>query len=347
VRDTGVGLTPEARALLFRSFQQADASTTRKYGGTGLGLAIAKQLAELMGGSVGVESEPGEGSTFWLRARFEKARPRGAFGPARDASHARDADDVRASLTGVRVLLVEDNALNQEVARAILSEVGVASDVAPDGEAAVRMARDGRYDAVLMDVQMPGMDGVMATRILRGLPGWSDVPIIAMTANVMAPDRERYAEAGMNDHVAKPIEPTVLWRTLARWVRPPSLAGVRVLLVEDSELNQEIAIALLGEAGISVDVASDGAIAVRRVQEARYDVVLMDMQMPVMDGIEATRAIRALPAYAELPIIAMTASVDAEERERCIEAGMNDHVAKPIDLPALLRTLARWVRPRA
>jgi len=220
VQDTGIGLTPEQQQRLFQSFSQADASTTRKYGGTGLGLAISKNLAELMGGTAGVQSEHGCGSTFWFTARL---------------GHGADlvvADEVGlgvsdlAGLRGARVLLAEDNELNRQVATELLGDAGFVVDVALDGREAVDLARRQRYDIVLMDMQMPVLDGLAATRELRRDPQLADLPIVAMTANAMEADRQRCIEAGMNGFVAKPIEPEALWRELLRWVKPGQREGV-------------------------------------------------------------------------------------------------------------------------
>jgi PAS domain S-box-containing protein len=231
VQDTGIGLSPEQIAQLFQSFAQADASTTRKYGGTGLGLAISKRLAELMGGEVGVDSEPGRGSRFWLRLPLlvlpdlpgdvagEAHAPLAEAGPPAGVP----AD---ASLAGARVLLAEDNAINQEVAVALLQEVGCTVDVADDGAQALARLCSARYDLVLMDMQMPVMDGLQAAAAIRRMPGLQELPIIAMTANVMPQDRERCSAAGMNDFVGKPIEPDDLWRTLRTWYRPRAGASL-------------------------------------------------------------------------------------------------------------------------
>jgi two-component system sensor histidine kinase/response regulator len=216
VRDTGIGLTPEQCARLFQNFQQADASTSRRYGGTGLGLAISKRLAELMGGGVGVHSEPGKGSTFWFTARLGVAGAGDADGP----DTTRPQQDLLAHVRrrAGRILLAEDNAINQLVARELLQDAGQTVEVADNGAIAVRMAQAAPYDLVLMDMQMPEMDGLQATRTLRAVPELQGLPIVAMTANAMQADRERCLAAGMVDFVSKPIEPVALWQVLLRWL---------------------------------------------------------------------------------------------------------------------------------
>jgi two-component system, sensor histidine kinase and response regulator len=218
VRDSGIGLSPEQISRLFQSFTQADASTTRKFGGTGLGLAISRKLAELMGGEVGVDSEPGRGSTFWFSARLGI----GAGQPCEHAAPAPDpaAEPCFAHVRGARVLLVEDNDINQLVARELLEHIGLVVDIAGDGQVALEMVRQQDYEMILMDMQMPVMDGVTATREIRKLPGMARLPIIAMTANAMEQDRRRCMEAGMNDVVIKPVEPQDLHAAVVLWLRP-------------------------------------------------------------------------------------------------------------------------------
>jgi signal transduction histidine kinase/CheY-like chemotaxis protein len=356
VSDTGIGLTEEQIGRLFQAFSQADASTTRKYGGTGLGLAISKRLAELMGGEVGVSSEPGKGSTFWFTARLGKSTA-----PARRQL-------LQSDLRGRRVLIIDDNAQARAVLSSMLTSMTFVVDEAASGPEGIEMVRRADeagkpYEIAFVDWQMPGIDGIETGKRIRALP---DLPVPPHLVMVTAYGREevlKQAEANAFENVLiKPVTPSTLFEAAASALGAERKAsddvhtasafdagltrGARVLLVEDNELNQEVAKGLLEEAKVSVDLAENGEVAVRMVRERGYDVVLMDMQMPVMGGIEATRAIRSDPRFRTLPIIAMTANAMAADREKCMEAGMNDHVAKPIDPDELFSALLKWIKPR-
>ncbi len=354
VRDTGIGISPEQSGKLFQSFQQADSSTTRRYGGTGLGLVIAKQLVELMGGQIGVASVPGQGSTFWFTARFgldtvQPVRPH------------------RTPVSAVlKLLLVDDNELALEILSELVASLGFTSTAVASGSAALaeieRADAAGQpFDVVLLDWRMPGMDGIALAREIRRRE-FRRAPLLLM---VTAYDREEVLPlamaVGISAVLTKPVSPSSLFDTLMRQTgsheqaassetadvlqESADLAGARALLVEDNELNQEVATEFLQALGLTVELAPDGAVALQKVQQQTYDVVLMDMQMPVMDGLSATRAIRQLPGMQALPILAMTANAMAQDRERCIAAGMNDHIAKPIDVEDLVAKLRHWVRP--
>jgi CheY-like chemotaxis protein len=226
VRDTGIGLNPAQQRRLFRSFEQADGSTTRKYGGSGLGLAISRRLAELMGGEVGVVSQPGEGSTFWFKVALDLGSGSAdmSMGAGKDVTELQASElslkQIKRQLQGARVLLVEDNPLNQEVASELLSQMGVVVEIANNGAEALQKLEQAAFDLVLMDMQMPVMDGLTATRKIRQHDRLKQLPVLAMTASALPSDRAKCLEAGMNDFLAKPIEPETLWRELSRWIKP-------------------------------------------------------------------------------------------------------------------------------
>ena len=357
VRDTGIGITDEQKSRLFQSFQQADASTTRQYGGTGLGLAICKSLAQLMGGEVGVESIFGKGSTFWVEVPLERGAPARALLPPPD-------------LLGARVLVVDDNHTAATVLSEMLRAMGFEVTQVHSGLEALDALRESIVDEqpfglLLLDWHMPGMDGVELAGRIRAL-GMPRVPQMLMVTAYSREEVMRAARAqGIETVLIKPVNASVLFDTLMQPLehaidgghRVPAAApapdellqkirGASVLLVEDNDLNQMVAMELLIDAGFSVDVAENGQEAVDRIERKRYDAVLMDMQMPVMDGETATRVLRSNPVNAQLPIIAMTANAMDADRQRCFAAGMNDHVAKPIEPRLLWAALGRWITPR-
>jgi two-component system sensor histidine kinase/response regulator len=352
VVDTGIGMTESQIGRLFQAFEQADTSTTRKYGGTGLGLAISKRLAEAMGGEVGVKSEPGCGSTFWFTARLGRSTV-----PARPRM-------LRSDLHGRRVLVVDDNSPARTVLSGLLEGMALNADEAASGEEGIEMVRQaaeaGRpYEIAFVDWQMPKINGIETCKRLLALPTLDRPPHLVMVTAYGREEVMKQAEhAGIENVLVKPVTSSTLFDTTLSVLRTdheapavgriaPSLdmaraRGTKVLLVEDNEINQEVALGQLEDAEVEVDVADNGEIAVRMVRENDYDLVFMDMQMPVMDGIEATRLIRSDPRFERLPIVAMTANAMAADRDRCLEAGMNDHIAKPIDPDQLLQVLLRW-----
>jgi two-component system sensor histidine kinase/response regulator len=352
VRDSGIGMTREQAGRLFQAFTQADGSTTRKYGGTGLGLTISKRLVELMGGQIQVDSEPGRGScfsfTFWCGLGDEAAQRRRLL---------------PEELNDMRVLVADDNAAAREILSDMLRGLGMSVSAVSSGADAVRAvqqaATDHPFGTVFMDWRMPpGMDGAQAAREIRSLP---NPPRIVMVTAFGRDDVRAQAEAaGIEGFLVKPVSQSSLVDALVSLFAPEAgaalgaargteirLDGVRLLLAEDNEINQQIAMELLEGAGARLDIANNGREAVEKLASAgpdAYDAVLMDLQMPEMGGIEATERMRAEARFAKLPIIAMTAHAMVEERERCLAAGMVDHITKPIDPQALFQTLARWVR---
>jgi len=359
VRDSGIGMTPEQSARLFQAFSQADTSTTRKYGGTGLGLSISKRLVEMMEGNIWVESQAGTGSTFYFTAWF---------GVGSGEKHKHFIPD----LAGIRALVVDDNAQAREILTEALRVFALRADSVSSGEEAVReiAAADSQdpYRLVLMDWHMPGMDGLETSHIIKRNDRLQHIPKIVMVTAFGREDiRTKAEEIGIDSYLLKPVNSSLLYDTLVDMFGVAGLedhrshikkddahvhdaTGIRVLLVEDNEMNQQVATELLQSAGAIVTVANHGGEAVKILTEGDqappFDVVFMDLQMPEMDGFTATQLLRRDPRLQKFPIIAMTAHALVEERQRCLDASMNDHVSKPIDPDNLFSTLMRWAKPR-
>jgi PAS domain S-box-containing protein len=360
VSDTGIGLTPEGKAKLFQSFQQADTSTSRKYGGSGLGLAIVKQLAELMGGEVGVESEFGKGSTFWFTARLSKAQ-----GVAKSLVPHPD-------LRGLHVLVVDDNEMARQVLEDLLVSMSFKVTQAQSGREALNIikkadAENSPFEVVYLDWRMPEMDGIETAKEIRKLTLQKSPHLVMVTAHGREEVLKKMENSGIEDMLVKPVNASILFditmdilgqnndEAQERHTRHDSsniledltvIKGASILVVEDNELNQEVALGLLEDGGFDVHIANDGKEAVEMVARNTYDIVLMDMQMPVMDGVAATMEIRKDAKNKDLPIVAMTANAMQQDREKCAEAGMNDHVAKPIAPDELFNALLRWIKPK-
>ncbi|MGZ8288970.1 MAG: response regulator [Telluria sp.] len=358
VSDTGIGMDEDQLARLFQSFSQADGSITRKYGGTGLGLSISKQLVEMMGGAIKVRSTPGVGSRFSFTVRL-------GIGDAALVPVAPPA----AALHQVRVMVVDDSATATDALVEMLGSFGIAAHSADSGALALDMLASAveagePYHVVLMDFMMPGWDGIETIRRIRADQRFAAPPAILMVSGCTREEVGRKDEhAQPEGFLSKPVGPSLLYHSLLRvllpelagdnaavvgGVRPADLArleGARVLLVEDNANNREVALDFLAAAPVQVDVAMHGGEAVRMVREGDYDLVLMDIAMPDIDGLAATRQIRALGNRDALPIVAMTAHAMAGDRENSLAAGMNDHVTKPIDPDLLFRALLKWIDP--
>ncbi len=370
VSDTGIGLSEEQMAKLFHSFSQADTSTTRKFGGTGLGLAISKRLTEMMGGKIWIKSKLGQGSTFSFTAKFgiakEKVKKR--LVPSQD-------------LQGIKIMVVDDNASSRQILENILNSFSFEVVLAASGEECLAelesAPKDRPYDLVIMDWKMPGIDGIEASKRIKHHKSLGKIPpVILVTAYGHEDVMQQAKQLGLEGFLLKPVSQSLLFdaimqamghedRKVSRIDRRKedkiqdlkAIYGARVLLVEDNEINQQVAIEILEGAKLHVSLAENGEEAVSAVKESNYDVVLMDIQMPVMNGYETTKAIRKWEAEvrkesvalrthsSELPIIAMTAHAMAGDEEKSKSAGMNDHVTKPINPDQLFTTLLKWINP--
>lgn len=357
VRDTGIGLTDAQKEQLFQSFKQADMSTTRKYGGTGLGLVISKQFAEKMGGEVGVESEYGRGSTFWFTVRL---------GISPEQKHLVPEPDLR----GCRVLLVDDSEAARITLNEMLQSMSFNVTVVSSGKEAVQevqraVSAGESYRIIFLDWKMPGMNGIETARKIDALKLDSLHSIIMVTAFDRDEALDLAGEVNIDEVLTKPITPSMLFDAVMRTLhgeqqafpeitatdleleeKLTAISGSKILLVEDNMINQEVAVGLLVEAGLLVDTAENGEAALDKMRNDTYDLVLMDMQMPVMDGITAAREIRKIPELTKVPIVAMTANAMRHDRDNCLAAGMNDFITKPINASHLWSVLLEWIKPR-
>jgi CheY-like chemotaxis protein len=367
VTDHGSGISPEVQAKLFAPFTQADASTTRRYGGTGLGLAISKELVHKMGGEIGVDSQLGEGSTFWFTARFEKQKQSGISPPkSLDILH------------GLRVLIVDDNATNRIIVEHYVKSCGMLPQCASSATDALDLLNQsthaGPFALALLDMHMPEMDGLALAEKIRDQPSLSSIVLVLLTSlselGISRTRRQRLFAA----HLTKPITKTHLLDCLlsvmakqegghpahstyagsaavnalpAATSRDPD-KPVRVLIAEDNVVNQKVALIQLQKLGYRAEAVANGLEALEALRRVPYDILVMDCQMPEMDGYEATRRIRQREgSERKIVIIAMTASAMLEDRERCFESGMDDYISKPVQLEELARVLARWSDPKS
>ncbi|MGN7613832.1 response regulator [Magnetococcales bacterium HHB-1] len=359
VQDSGIGMNAAQVSRLFQAFSQADTSTTRQFGGTGLGLTISKRFVEMMKGRIWVESEPGVGSTFRFTARFGKQKTKQSR-----------RYTVPETLGDIRILVVDDHDESREILCNIIHTYGLVVEATASAPQAIdqlvaAMEKGTPFDLVIMDYQMPQMDGLEATQVIQNHPKLTSPPkIIMVTAHGRDDIRHKIEQAGLAGFLLKPVSSSVLYDAIVCGVFGvcdiskqkqvhanlgleviQSIRGANVLLVEDNEVNQQVATELLQQAQLIVSIAADGQEAVDRVKKEDFDAILMDIQMPVMDGYEATKVIRQNLQIINLPIIAMTANAMTGDREKCLNAGMNDHVAKPIDPKEMYGALARWIKP--
>ncbi len=359
VSDTGIGIPADRLDAIFNPFTQVDGSITRKYGGTGLGLSISKKLAEMMGGEVGIESEMGKGSTFWFTARFEQAV---GYQPV---------SEPRAELTGSRILVVDDNATNLMLMVSLLNSWGCRYETAVDGVTAIAILRKAHEQAdpfqmALLDQQMPGMDGMTLCRLIKSDPLLEATVLVMVTSMGQRGDTAMMEQIGFAGYLNKPVRKIQLYDCMAialgramsgvekpetglvtrHTIEEAAARGVRILVAEDNIINQKVAQRLLNSLGYKVDVAANGLETVKALELINYDLVLMDCQMPEMDGFAATAAIRSEHSKVtnhNVPIIAMTANAMKGDKEECLAAGMNDYVAKPVTKAKLAEILPKWL----
>ncbi|MGB3093590.1 MAG: PAS domain S-box protein [Candidatus Zixiibacteriota bacterium] len=361
VTDTGIGVPKDKQTKIFESFTQADGSTTRKYGGTGLGLSISRRLVELMGGKIGVESQPGKGSRFWFDATLEKQKEFKRISPPL----------VPADIRGKRILVTDDNKTNRTILVKMLESFGCSAEAVESGGEAIKILKraahkEKPFDLVLLDMQMPEMNGEETLRIFKDDPEIKDVVVVMLTSVGVRGDASRLEALGCAGYLLKPIKQSQLFDTIITVLSRQKVQAkeksipivtrhtiaeekrrkIRVLLAEDNSTNQKLAIALLKKAGYSVDAVENGQMVLDALGRASYDLVLMDVQMPEMDGLKATRAIREDEGEkSHIPIIAMTAHAMKGDKERCLQAGMDDYISKPIEPQVMIDTIEKWAKP--
>jgi two-component system, sensor histidine kinase and response regulator len=356
VRDTGIGIPKDRQVAVFNRFTQADGSTTRHYGGTGLGLTISKQLVELMGGKIGINSEPNQGSTFWFTLSLRKH----ILLPIEQTSEQVHPETIQ----GIHILGVDDNTTNRTILAKMLIGFGCRVQMAENGKMALQMLHEAQkqndpFTIVLLDMQMPEMDGEEVARIIKSDKLINDTKLIILTSIGLRGDGNRLNEIGCSGYLLKPIKMQMLLESLLNVLeihleeKPEMVTRhtiieknhteQRILLVEDNAINQKLAVILLQKAGYSVDVAENGLQAVEKAKQNNYCLILMDVQMPEMDGYETTRSIRKLQKEnGAVPIIAMTAGAMKGDRELCLEAGMNDYISKPLNPDLFFTLIKKW-----
>jgi CheY-like chemotaxis protein len=359
VRDTGIGMTPVQKEKLFEAFTQAETSTTRKYGGTGLGLTISKRLVEMMDGEIWVESEPGEGSIFSFTACF-------GLGSPKKQPHLTQIPELR----GMKTLVVDDNATSRKIFQDMLASFSFDVTLAASGPEALaeidKIPEDQPFDLVIVDWKMPDMDGIETAEHIQNNARLAQTPAILLVTAYGREEIMRKAEqANLDGFLIKPISPSVLLDAIMLAIgqeAPHSIRsdlqhdqkalpledirGARILLAEDNDINQQVATELLTEADLMVTIANNGQEAVQSVLTEDFDLILMDIQMPIRNGYAATRTIRSNKSFEHMPIIAMTAHAMSGDHEKSLQAGMNDHITKPIDPQQLFQTLIKWLPPK-
>ncbi len=352
VEDTGIGMTPEQLSNLLQAFTQADISTTRKYGGTGLGLSISKNLVSMMGGTIRVESEYGHGSKFIFTVSVTRSN-----------KNSNKVVMIPVTISDLKVLLVDDNVYSREVLKTYLEDFHLSPDMAESSEEAIDKAAETNYDLVIMDYRMPRLNGVETWRQIRKVLPQGDIPICLLITAFADDDVVNDAlNEGMRKVLSKPVSQSALFDTLVELFSGEKIAssqnltssrrpkgfnqimGAHILLVEDNEINQQVAKEILELEGFWVDIAENGQIAIEKATQKQYDIILMDLQMPVLDGYEATKLLRSQYKIS-VPIIALSADAMSGTEASTQAAGMNDYLAKPIDIEELFKKLIQWIQP--